>query len=337
MSEKHILVLGTGSAGKRHAMNLASLGCRISGMDPRRDRLEELNSEMDVVGTFTSLDDALNSPERIDGVAVTSPPVYHVEQCMEALERGLPVLLEKPVSPEEASAKKLEEAVKHSGVPLLLTYTYRWWPPLKKVRELLEQKALGKLRHVKFVMSAHLADWHPWENYWDFFMASRDLGGGALLDESHWIDLMFWFLGKPERVMARIDKISDLRIDTDDNVDMVIIFENGLHVTMHLDLYGRPHEKYIRFVGEEGTIYWTVEPNRVAVGKEMTETWVTYDYDCDRNDMFLGADREFVEVLDGAPVKTCSIRDGVRALTFIEAARKSHSEGRMVALSSYGL
>lgn len=337
MSQKHILVLGTGSAGQRHAKNLASLGCRISCMDPRADRLMEIRPEIDLVGVYTSMEDAFNSTEKIDGVAVTSPPVFHVEQSMAALERGLPVLMEKPVSADETSARRLEDMVRSSGIPLLLGYTYRWWPPLKNVKELLEQQAIGKLRHVKFVMSAHLADWHPWENYWDFFMASKALGGGALLDESHWIDLMFWFLGKPDQLMAKIDKISDLKIDTDDNVDMLVIYKDGLNVTMHLDLYGRPHEKYIRFVGEEGTLLWTVDPNRVAIGKEMTDTWESHEYQCERNDMFLGVDREFLEVLDGAAVKTCTIQDGVKVLKLIEAARQSNIKGQMLDLSSYGI
>lgn len=332
MSQMHILVLGTGSAGKRHANNFADLGCRISCMDPRQDRLDELKEQIEVESTFSSIENALDNSEVYNGVVVTSPPSFHVAQSIEVLEHGLPVLLEKPVSPDEESARKLEETVERTGMPLLLTYTWRWWPPLGKVRELLEQKAVGSLRHVKFVMSAHLADWHPWENYWDFFMARKDQGGGALLDESHWIDLMFWFLGKPHRLIADIDKISDLKIDTDDNVDMLVIYEEGLRVSMHLDLYGRPHEKYIRFVGEEGTIYWTADPNRVAVGKEMTETWETFGFDCERNDMFLAADREFLDVLNGGEIETCSIEDGVRVLQFIEAARRSHSEGRMVEL-----
>lgn len=332
MQSKHILIIGTGSAGKRHGKNLISLGCRISCMDPQKNRLDEIQEEVDLVGAYTSLEEALKNTEKIDGVAVTSPPVFHVEQCIAALERGIPVLLEKPVSPDEASARKLERVVKQTGVPLLLTYTYRWWPPLQKVRKLLKNQTVGNLRHVEFVMSAHLADWHPWENYWDFFMASKAMGGGALLDESHWVDLMFWFLGKPEQLFAKIDKISDLKIDTDDNVDIIVIYKNGLHITMHLDLYGRPHQKYIRFIGEKGTIFWTVEPNRVAIGKTMDEIWETSNYNCERNEMFLEADKEFIGILNGDQVKTCSINDGVQVLAFIEAARKSNSMGRIVTI-----
>lgn len=333
MAEKHILILGSGSAGQRHAKNLASLGCHISVMDPRPDRLKDIAKEVETIGRYQTLEDAFGGLKKIDGVAVTSPPVFHVEQSIKALEQGIPVLLEKPVSPDESSARKLQEMVKRTGTPLLLGYTYRWWPPLIKVRDLIRSQEIGVLRHAKFVMSAHLADWHPWENYWEFFMASKALGGGALLDESHWIDLMFWLLGKPEMISARIDKISDLKIDTDDNVDILIIYKNGLHVTMHLDLYGRPHEKYIRFVGEGGTILWTIDPNQVAVGKEMTENWETHEYECERNDMFLGVDKEFLDVLNGTPVTTCHIQDGVRVLEFIEAARKSSAEGQMIKLS----
>jgi predicted dehydrogenase len=68
-------------------------------------------------------------------------------------------------------------------------------------------------------MAAHLADWHPWERYQDFFMSSKTMGGGAILDESHWLDLMLWFFGTPEKLFAKVDKISDLEIETDDNVD----------------------------------------------------------------------------------------------------------------------
>lgn len=336
MNKKHILILGSGSAGQRHAKNLASLGCHISAMDPRSDRLEDIAKAVEIRGAYQTLEEALQGSGKIDGFAVTSPPAFHVEQSITALERGIPVFLEKPVSPDESSARKLQEIVKRTGTPLLLGYTYRWWPPLKKVWDLLKSHMVGKLRHVTFVMSAHLADWHPWENYWDFFMASKDLGGGALLDESHWIDLMFWFLGKPDRLIARIDKISDLKIDSDDNVDMVIIYRDGPHVTMHLDLYGRPHQKYIRFVGEEGTILWTIDPNRVSVGEDMAEVWKAYDYDCERNDMFMGVDQEFIEILQGAPVKTCGIKNGVEVLRFIETARKSHSTGQMIEFQSAG-
>jgi predicted dehydrogenase len=332
MDGKHILILGAGSVGKRHARNLAALGCRISCMDLREDRCRELAQEVGGAPSYTDESEALTA-SRYDGVVVGSPPHVHVRQSLAALKAGLPVLLEKPVAPDLEGARRLAAAVEIGSVPLLMGYTWRWWPPLRKVQALLGEGAIGTVRHVQFHMSAHLADWHPWERYEDFFMARREMGGGALLDESHWIDLMLWLFGIPSTVSGRIDKISDLQIDSDDNVDLLFAYDDGPRVTMHLDLYGRPHEKSIRFVGSEGTLYWSADPNEIRIGRGWQQDWEILTYQCERNDMFIAAAQEFLGVLAGKPAVTCTIKDGVRVLDVVETARRASSEGRVVSSS----
>lgn len=330
---KHILIIGTGSAGKRHARNFHSLGCSVSCMDPRQDRLDELaGEEINLVSVFTDLDEAFATDSAFDAAVVASPPSFHVDQAISALQRGVPVLLEKPVSPDLAGSIKLQKAVQDSGVPLLLGYTWRWWSPLTKVKTLIEQQVVGRLRYVKFTMSAHLADWHPWERYQDFFMASRALGGGALLDESHWLDLMLWFFGMPRKLFAKIEKISGLEIETDDNVDMLVYYDNDLRVNLHLDLYARPHEKSIQFVGDKGTLIW--EPNQIRIGRQMDPDWETEVSDYDRNEMFVGVAKEFLDTLGAHADQTCTIDDGVRVLQLIEAARTSSREEKVIKLDN---
>jgi len=184
----------------------------------------------------------------------------------------------------------------------------------------------------QFHMSAHLADWHPWERYQDFFMSSAAQGGGALLDESHWIDLALWLFGKPARVYGQVEKNSSLEIDSDDNVDALINYDDGKRISMHLDLYGRPHEKFIRFVGERGTLIWTVDPNRISVGEKAEQTWKHEDFSCDRNDMFMAVAREYLSVLQGQRPETCRLQDGLLVMEIVEAIRQSHAEGRTIYL-----
>lgn len=330
MSQRHILIVGAGSIGLRHGRNLTALGARVSGLDPRPDRRAAFAEEFDAP-TFEDLETALEQ-HGLDGVAVCSPTRFHVEQCLPALERGLPVLLEKPVAKTLAEARTLADALARTGTPLLLGYTWRWWPPLARVRELLAQEVIGAVRLVDFTMSAHLEDWHPGEPLAEFFMSSAELGGGALLDESHWVDLLLWFFGMPDNLSARIEKISDLEITSDDNVDMMINFADGPRVNLHLDLYGRPHRKSIRFIGEGGTILWSETPNRIAVCTEAAEVWREEPFDCERNDMFMAVAAEYLAVLDGGPVKTCGIHDGLGVMTLLEAARQSHATGRRIKL-----
>ena len=329
---KHVLIVGGGSVGKRHASNLAALGSRISCVDPRSDRREDVARAVNGAVTFADLSEAMDGGGPFDGMVVASPTSFHVDQAIAGLEFGLPILLEKPISIRLEDARRLERALGESPESVLMGYTWRWWPPLWRVRELLDNQTVGRIRHAQFFLSAHLADWHPWERYQDFFMASKELGGGALLDESHWLDLMVWLFGFPEKVFARIGKISDLEIETDDCVDMAVEYADGLRVTIHLDLFGRPHEKSIRFSGEKGSILWTAEPNAVAVAHGMEQEWETTTFDCERNDMFMGTAREFVEVMKGHPPQTCDLGDGIRAMEIIEAARRSNTEGQVVSL-----
>jgi len=333
---KTVLVIGGGSVGKRHARNLAAEGCQIALMEPREDRRAELAAEIQLVGNHATLETAIGA-RRYDGAVIASPPSFHVVQGRACLAAGLPLFLEKPVSPRLADAQALKQAAAASGTPLLLGYTWRWWPPFESVRRHLTAETIGVLRHVKFILAAHLADWHPYERYQDFFMASTALGGGALLDESHWIDLLLWFFGQPRDVMARVEKISGLDIDTDDNVDMLIGYESGLRVSMHLDLYGRPHEKFVQFSGEKGTMRWSEAPNEVATWTTDSSAWARETFDCQRNDMFVAAIREYLSLLSGRTYPlTCTLDDGIAVLRVIEAARLSHAEGRRIALKDIG-
>ncbi len=328
---KHLLIVGSGSVGKRHARNLAALGCRISCIDPREDRRAELAAETPCVGTFATLEEAL-AGNALDGVVIGSPPSAHAAQTIATLAAGLPVLLEKPVSPDLTGARALLDAAAVAGVPVLLGYTWRWWPPLSRARQLLRQGAIGKVLHVQFQMSANLADWHPWERYQDFFMASSALGGGALLDESHWIDLALWMFDLPSRVFARVEKLSGLEIDTDDNVDMLWTYDDGLRISIHLDIFGRPHEKFIRFSGDRGTLLWSADPNRIRWGNGTSGWEYSENFTCDRNDMFVAVAKDFLQMLRGAAEAQCTLHDGLKVMRVIEAARSSNVERREIRL-----
>ena len=98
MNTLHILVIGAGSAGQRHARNLRSLGCRISACDPREDRLSEIAMEDPRAGKYTALPQALSAAE-YDGFVIASPPLYHVSQALQVLAcQRKWVLCEKPLS-----------------------------------------------------------------------------------------------------------------------------------------------------------------------------------------------------------------------------------------------
>lgn len=333
MSAARILIVGGGSVGRRHAKNLHALGASIACFDPRRERIDQARADVPLEAEYDTWGAALRAVNVHDAVVIASPPSFHVEQAIACLEAGVPVLLEKPVSPDLASAERLQAVVVRSEAPLLVGYTYRWWPPLIELRRRLAAGAIGTLRHARFVMSAHLADWHPWERYQDFFMASRELGGGALLDESHFLDLMLWLFGPPDALTGRAEHLSSLEITTDDNVDVSAEYGSGLRVVIHLDLFGRPHEKSVTVTGENGTLWCGFDPNVLRESADAAGNWGITAFECERNEMFVGVAREFLEVVARRQTPTCTAADGADVLRLVEMVRTSTSERRTVSFS----
>jgi predicted dehydrogenase len=333
MGKKHILVIGAGSVGKRHLRNLKELGCDVSAMDPREDRLNEAKEQVDLIRTYTNFDSVINEMHIYDGFVIASPPKFHVQQLIGITGIDKPILMEKPLAPTYRETKQLTEVLADSqNSRILLGYSYRWWPPLQEFYRRLKNDGVSKPMHAEFNMSAHLADWHPWEQYQDFFMASKELGGGALLDESHFLDLMLWFFGKPERIFAKVERLSNLDIDTDDNVDIIALYSNGLRVTIHLDLYGRPHQKYISVIGEKSTLKWSFDPNCIQFGTDIEQKWDNQYFQFERNDMFISEAKEFLLLFDKKHELTCSLQDGIDVMEIIEACRESSRTEQVISL-----
>lgn len=327
----HVLVVGAGSVGRRHARNLVALGADASVVDPRADRRDEAADGIPLRAAHADLDAALGAGGH-DAAVIASPTALHVPQALAALAAGLPTLVEKPLAATLPDGTRLAAAADALGAPpVLLGYTWRWWPALRHLRDRVRAGDVGEVRHLRCVLSAHLADWHPWERYQDFFMARTDLGGGALLDESHWIDLAIWLLGTPDDVTADVARISDLEIDTDDNVDLLLRFPSGARAWLHLDVHGRPHERSVTVAGSTGTLRWSDAPDVVAHGTG-ADAWDARRFDDDRNDMFVAVATELLDVVAGRSVPSCTVDDGLAALRVVEAARRSSAEGRRVAL-----
>lgn len=329
-AQPHILVVGFGSAGRRHARNLSGRGAAISVVDNRADRLTI--DDMPVKGAYATVEAAL-AKQRFDGAVVATPTAFHVDQTQKLLAARCPVLLEKPVSIDHASAKTLLAAEAAAGLPILLGYTWRWWPALQELRRRVQRGDIGRPLRAEFIMASHLEDWHPGEPLSEFFMSNAQLGGGALLDESHWLDQMIWLFGRPAAISAQVEKISALPIDSDDHVELQAVYPDGLRVRVHLDLYTRPTDRSIMIFGDRGALKWTFEGNTISAIGVGANGWTETRLPGERNDMFDQAAADFLRQLAGETRPPCTLADGVTVLEVIEAARKSQaSEGRKISL-----
>lgn len=150
---------------------------------------------------FEDYKDLLNSG-LVDAVIVCTPSVMHYEVCKMAAEKGICVFCEKPFTTSPEQARKLADMFEQKGLVNQVGYVYRFDVVFNKVKEMLNQKLIGKVCHVNVqFLSSTISKTQP-EKGW---RSKRENGGGATYEMgSHVIDLMEYFFGKPQRIIGTL-------------------------------------------------------------------------------------------------------------------------------------
>src|ERR1039458_5195615 len=135
--EYRVLVVGCGSIGRRHARNLKALvvrqlGCCDTNAEALKQCCEELNGE-----TFADYGEALQK-FRPDIVLICTPPVYHVEEALAALQAPAHVFIEKPLSHESFGIQALIAEARRRDRNVQIGYNMRFHPGLQILKELID-------------------------------------------------------------------------------------------------------------------------------------------------------------------------------------------------------
>ncbi len=126
MTPLRIAVVGVGHLGQHHARLLAPMdGVALTGVvDTRPERAREIAARHGVEA-FTDARDVL---DRVDAVCIAVPTVSHVDVALPFIERGVAVLVEKPIASSVADADRLIDAAARRGVILAAGHTERFNP-----------------------------------------------------------------------------------------------------------------------------------------------------------------------------------------------------------------
>jgi predicted dehydrogenase len=184
-------VIGCGWIADTHLENLEVLGEEVACVcDPDPERLARATGATGAEG-FADWQSLLEGG-RPDAVLVLTPPRLHRDATLAALERKLPVYLEKPVARDLGDAGAIVEAVEASGVVCAIGYQWRAIDWVPDVRALLADRALGLVTVRMFGGTAG----RPW-------FVDQAAGGGQVLERaSHGIDLVQAIAGPAVRVSA---------------------------------------------------------------------------------------------------------------------------------------
>lgn len=324
-----VLVIGSGSIAQRHMRNLrsqfpdADVVC-VSSTGRNLDI-----SEVPATEVSTSIEDALDSLP--DFAVVASPASVHLEHAFKVLERGIPVLVEKPLCPSLTGNR--ESVLAMGPGKIGVGYNLRFLPSARVVKQILDKKELGKITTAFAEVGQYLPDWRPGTDYKSGVSAQKVLGGGALLELSHELDYLQWFFGNFTQVMATTKNSGQLGIDVEDNVDAMLISADDTVVHLHLDLLQRVPTRAFKAIGEKGTLRWDLLRNEVTLlrpGGVQDQVFSEPDYD--RNDMYVGQMSAFVDFAFGSGAFDSSFESAVQVMELIDAIRLSDSSRTFVSM-----
>jgi predicted dehydrogenase len=323
-----VAVVGAGSWGRNHVRTLASLpDAQLAAVcDIRKDRRDAVRRLYPGVAVTGDVDEALAEAE---AVVLATPAGTHADLARRAVERDVPVLVEKPFALSVREAEAVAELADTRGVPVLVGHLLLFHPAVERLKSMMEAGELGDVYYL-YSQRVNLGQVRPDENsLWSF--GPHDVSVALyLLDEA------------PTRVTAQ--GRSYLQPGIEDVVFMIMDFAGGemAHVQMSwLD----PHkERRLTVVGSR----------RMVVFDDMQarEKLKIYDKGVDRPPEYtsygeslsvregdiaiprvpsmepLSAElRHFLEVARGETPPRSSAADGVRVVRVLEAASQSLATG----------
>lgn len=319
--------IGFGSIAKRHVENLRRVCPDVEVMALRRRA--QTSPGVDIVATEWS-DVVAFTP---DVAFVTSPSSFHVEQAQKVVERGIDVLIEKPLSNTLAGIPSLESAQKNSRSIVMLAYQFRFYKPLQRVRELLTKESIGRIQSIRIETGMHLPDWRPHLDYRESVSAQRSLGGGVLLELSHELDYLTWLFGGANRVCALTGKQSNLELDVEDSAEILLEMKSGAFASVHIDMTQRVPHRAFRVCGSKGSLEWDWATHTVRHWTLATQSWQEEVFsETERNTMYEYQLAHFLECVETRTTPTVGLPDGIAALKLVDAINRSNEKEQWVQL-----
>ena len=309
-----ILISGLGSIGRRHLSNLQSLG--YTEIAFHRSGKSTIKEELPNYPSFEDLDQALVEFEPTV-VFVCGPSHKHMEVALESVTRGAHLFIEKPIANTLDEVAELERLATSNGSTVMVGYMMRFHPLLQKIKTLIDQNAIGKLVHIRSQWGEYVPDWHPWEDYRETYAAKRSMGGGPAITLSHEIDMALWFIGEAASVHGMINNASELELDTEHGVDILIKSKAGTTANIHLDFYQRPPTRASDFVGTNGRIAFNYYTSRIEVfNTDRSEPVEVIDISdsFERNNMFINEIEHFFECIENNNTPITALAEGKSAL-----------------------
>lgn len=315
-------ILGLGSIGSRHAVNLSGLGRRTIAFDPnpeRRRAMVQKNADKAMPCEIaTSREDAINNA---DAVVIASPNRFHLSDLRDIIRAGRHAFVEKPLSHADTGVDEIIAEADRSNLTVFAGFNLRFNPAIVCAKAMLAEDALGTPYWGRFLCGSYLPNWRQDADYRKGYAADPKTGG-VIFDIIHEFDLATHLLGPATTVAAEARNTGQLEIESEDCADIVLKHESGVHSNIHIDYITRPSRRRAEIAASEGLLEIDVAGRSLKLFDHDNNVSFERTWQSTPNDEYIAEMKQFLACIENGEKPCCDGKEALKVLQQVLTARK---------------
>jgi predicted dehydrogenase len=327
---KHtVLVIGCGSIGERHLRCFQQTArCEVTACDANASLLESVAGKYHVAKT-SDWKEALGSG-RYEAAVICTPAPLHIPMAIEALKRGVHVLVEKPLSHSLQNVDELLQASRQSAAVVAVAYVFHVYPFLNAAREFIRRGELGPVRQAVMVSGQPFHRLRP--AYAQTYYRDHRMGGGAIQDalthSANWIESV---LGPTDSLVCDCAHQFIPGVEVEDTVH-VSARNGGVLTSYAMNQFQSPKENAIQFNAGLGSVRVEFHNQRWGVLRENETAWSWQEMRVpDQDAHFIAQANAFLDQVEGQPARLCTLEAAAQTLRFnLAALASAKTDARVV-------
>jgi predicted dehydrogenase len=258
-----ICLIGCGKQSEKYTQSLLKMdGVSVIATDINKDTREQFGNKFNCE-TVETLDEALNYKDLAGGIICTPIPA-HKSAAESFIKSGLPFMCEKPLSMSGEESQDIANAAKLANVSAGVTYTYRYVPAFKELKEQFQKQncAIGAPVTALFRIGGR-GNHRIWKHM-------RPAGGVTNEMFCHMLDLALWLFGGFESLTIRDQKTiqpermiggESCRTDAEDYVYIEGMTKTGVQCIFISDFITPSFSQFLEVQGSNGSFFGSIQPH----------------------------------------------------------------------------
>jgi len=313
-------IIGCGNVTERksgQAYNKVPNSKLVAVMRRNAERAADYAARHHVDRWYSDAEGLLND-NGVNAVSVATPPAFHLEYATAALQKGLNVYVEKPVTRTSAEAQAMADAVKQYNGKLTVAHYRRALPMFLHVKELLANKAIGEVRTVQIRMWKSIKPDLVADSETNWRVNPELSGGGYFHDLApHQLDLMLYYFGEPEKYHGYSLNQSGT-YPADDHVCGEIVFKNKAVVngSWSFNIADNQAIDLCEMIGTEGRISFPFFGNFVRLQTDSIDDTVNFTHPEHIQQPMI---EKIVKYFRGEGPNPCPVEEAVTLMKILDA------------------